>query len=135
MIDLVLNDLGSEALKALQPGLKFRRLVADLDLLEAAGGPGAAQQGKAAFLGPVFSGGLDDLRIEHHLQAVAVVEGNDPPGSADHISRHAYAGLPVESQRFRQVPGGLQVGGGGGGGSLGEKNGVVDQFFYHCNAP
>ena len=134
MIHLMLDDLGGEILKGLDPDLKIRSLPADFDFAVAGALPGAAQQGQAAFLCGIGPALLQDLGIEHGGIAIALLEDDDVFGHADHIGGHTHTAFLVVDQSIQQIPGGIQVGGGGGGGFSGQQKGVVDQFSDHKNS-
>ena len=131
----MLDDLGGPAFKGPDPGLKFLRLPADLDLPETLTFPGAAQQGKAALLRFVRPFRLQDFRIEHGGVAAALLEDDDPSGHSDHIGGHAHAALLMVQQGIHQIPGGVQVIAGCRGGFSGQEKGIVDQFSNHIQAP
>ena len=131
VVHLMLDDLGGPAGVGLQPGLEVQILIADLDLLEAFGFPGAAQQGQTALLGFVFPGGGNDLRIQHQGEILSVGKDDDPFGHTDHIGGHADTGGPVGGDGVQQILGNGQVVGSGIGAFSGEEQGIVDQFTDH----
>ena len=109
MVDFVLDDLGCPAGEGFQPYLKIRRFVAHLDFLVSFGFPGAAQQGQAPFLRLILPCRLHDLRVQHQLIGSLVVKGDDAHAVADHVRRHAHAGVLVGCQGVQQVLGNLQI--------------------------
>ena len=73
MVDLVLDDAGQEAAEGGGLFLEVLVLVLDHDGLIALGGV-TAFQADAVFLGGIQVVLLDDFRVEHELDGVAVVD-------------------------------------------------------------
>jgi len=103
MIHFVLDDLRRPAGEGFDPGLELLILPFDFNGLIALALSWTAKEGQAALLGIIHSGHLDDLRIEHgHIYAF-VIKDDDPLAYANHIRRHAHAGILVGSQRVQQI--------------------------------
>ena len=64
---------------------------------------------KTAFFRFIFSGLLQNHRIEHDHVCSLIVKGDDPLTHTDHIGRHAHAGLLVGSKSIPKVLNGLQI--------------------------
>ena len=104
VVDLVLDDLGGEAGVACRFPYEAGALIFDTDGLVSYGRSGTAEQGETAFLGLIHPRLADDLGIVHHGVFAVIAERDDALRHADHICRHADAGLTVHHERVEQVP-------------------------------
>ena len=109
VVDLVLDDLGGEAGEGFDSRLYGEILVAHLDGAIARRGARARKR-QAAFFRLVGAGARDDLGIQHGHVRAAVVEDDDAFELADHVRRHADAGMTMRLQRVQQVLRDGQVG-------------------------
>ena len=135
VVNLVLNNLGCPAGEGFQPGLKGCILVLYLDFLKPLCFPGAAQQGQTALLGFIFTGSIDDFRIQHDHVSSFAVKGDDAFINTDHIGGHAHTFFLVGGQGVQQILGNLQILRSGKCGLPGQKNGVVDNGLNHRRIP
>ena len=130
VVDLVLDDLRREAGVSFEARFKLLVLVLNLDRVVSFG-LSRAGEGQAAFLGLVSAGAFDDLRVEHHGRAAAVIEDDDPLGHADHVGRHTDAAVPVRRERVPQILRDRQIHHRGRRGFLREEDRVFHNGFDH----
>ncbi len=131
VVDFVLDDLRRPAKESLL--LFFEKFVAVFygDEFISFGFSGS-RKGKAAFLGFVFTGFFDYLRIIHGGIFSAVIKNDDAFFNTYHICRHADAVKAVCHKGFEKIDRGLHIVFGGGFGFLCKEERVMDYGFYHC---
>ncbi len=107
MIDLMLNVLCRPAGVGLGACLHLGGLILHLDALVSLALARASEKRQATFLGFINAVTPHDLRVEHDgvcwYSSAFIKERDNTLANADHVRRHADAGLLVCNQRFQQV--------------------------------
>ena len=113
MVDLMLDDLGCEALKDTRSGIERLILISNGDLPISFCFSDTCQR-QTAFLRFVFSRFCGDLRVDHDHLHWTIAEYDDALLFADHVGGHAHAAVQVGPQGVHEIGDDLPVGFRGG---------------------
>ena len=134
MVDLMLDDLGCEALKDTRSGMERLILISNGDLPVSFCFSDACQR-QTAFLCFVFSRFCGDLRVDHDHLHWTIAEYDDALLLTDHVGGHAYAAVLVGSQGVHQVSDDLTVGFRGWLRLLCQKERIMHDGSFHTAPP
>ena len=104
MVHFVLHDFCRKTGEPFFLLMEIFIFIADCDIVIAPA-EAAAKEAEASFLCFVTGKGVqDDFRIIHEKEMVFFPHCNDGLRAADHVGRHAYAGITVGGQGVQKVP-------------------------------
>jgi len=102
MIDLMLDDLRSEAVIRSCPGAEIPVKIPDRYFAEAFCFPHTGK-GQAAFFSFIFSEFRRNFRVDHHHLMRAPAENDDPFPFPDHIGGHTDASVQIRAESVKQI--------------------------------